>query len=145
MVEPSLERYRAYKAWVQMEAERSRAEGCKPSDALEAAEKEAEKRIPERVRRRADAVASLAAIISATSLFAIAVSGAAALFTLDTVFIKVCYAAGILVLAMTLLFIAVQPVPRLWFMNSEEYEAHRAKGKAEEAGTVPGKHRKERS
>lgn len=144
-VEPKLERYRARRVWVRLETRLLEREGYSHGDALELAEEEAEERIPMRVRRRADAAASIAAVVATVSLFALAGFTVAAVLMLDTGVSVFCYAAGALAIAMTLLFLAVQPVPYLWFMTVREYEDCMAEKRTEHDRALPGKHRKERT
>lgn len=141
-VEPKLERYRAHRIWVRLEAKVLEREGYSHDDALMMAVKEADERIPVCIRRRADAAASIAAVVATVSLFALAGFTVAAVLMLETGMFVFCYAAGALAIAMTLLFIAVQPMPRLWFMTVREYEDYMAEKRREHDRAVPGKHRK---
>lgn len=144
-VEPKLERYRAHRIWVRLETRLLEREGYSHDDALELAEKEADERIPACVRKRAGAVAVCAGIAAVLSLLAIAGLSVAALLTFDAGAVKLCYAAGVFFIAMTLLFLAVQPVPYLWFMTVREYEDYMAEKRREHDRAVLGKHRKGRA
>lgn len=144
-VEPRLERYHAHRIWVRLETQVLEREGYGHEDALALAEEEADERVPGYIRRRADAAASIAAVVATVSLFALIGFTVAAVLMLDTGMFVFCYAAGVLAIAMTLLFLAIQPVPYLWFMTVEEYREHtaeQAEGQGERDRALPGKHRR---